>query len=48
VPRILDLYKSGQLPLDRLLTRRYPLREINEAYAAMIAGEVARSVLVTS
>jgi Zn-dependent alcohol dehydrogenase len=48
VPLILDLYRSGKLPLDRLVTRRYPLREINEAYAALIAGEVARSVLVMS
>ena len=46
MPKILDLYASGKLPLDKLVTRRYPLEEINEAYDAMIRGEVARSVIV--
>ena len=46
MPRILDLYASGKLPLDKLVTRRYPLEEINEAYDAMMRGEVARSVIV--
>ncbi len=45
-PRLFELYKSGRLPLDRLLTRRYPLEEINEAYQAMLGGEVARSVVI--
>jgi S-(hydroxymethyl)glutathione dehydrogenase/alcohol dehydrogenase len=46
MPRLLDLYASGKLPLDKLVTRRYPLGEINEAYDAMMRGEVARSVIV--
>jgi S-(hydroxymethyl)glutathione dehydrogenase / alcohol dehydrogenase len=46
MPRLLELYRAGRLPLDRLLSRRYPLSEINEAYDAMINGEVARSVVV--
>jgi Zn-dependent alcohol dehydrogenase len=46
MPRLLDLYASGKLPLDKLVTRRYPLAEINEAYDAMMRGEVARSVIV--
>jgi Zn-dependent alcohol dehydrogenase len=29
-----------------LLTRRYPLEQINDAYAALDRGEVARSVVV--
>ncbi len=45
-PRLFDLYKTGRLPLDRLLTRRYPLEQINEAYEAMLSGEVARSVVI--
>jgi len=31
---------------DRLLTHRWPLAAINEAYEALIAGTVARSVVV--
>jgi Zn-dependent alcohol dehydrogenase len=34
------------LPLDRLLTREWPLDRINEAYDALLAGTVARSVVV--
>jgi S-(hydroxymethyl)glutathione dehydrogenase/alcohol dehydrogenase len=45
MPAVLDLYMEGQLPLDRLVTRRYPLEEINEAFAAMNSGEVARAVI---
>jgi NDMA-dependent alcohol dehydrogenase len=46
MPRLLDLYRAGRLPLDRLISRRYPLERVNEAYDALLAGEVARSVLV--
>jgi S-(hydroxymethyl)glutathione dehydrogenase / alcohol dehydrogenase len=46
MPRVLDLYMEGKLPLDRLVTRTYPLDEINEAFAAMNSGEVARAVII--
>ncbi|HEY7003952.1 MAG TPA: Zn-dependent alcohol dehydrogenase [Gaiellaceae bacterium] len=45
MPVVLDLYMDGRLPLDRLISRAYPLEEINEAFAAMNAGEVARAVI---
>jgi S-(hydroxymethyl)glutathione dehydrogenase/alcohol dehydrogenase len=45
MPRVLDLYMDGRLPLDRLVTRTYSLEEINDAFAAMNAGEVARGVV---
>jgi S-(hydroxymethyl)glutathione dehydrogenase / alcohol dehydrogenase len=44
-PRLFELYRRGRLPLDRLISRRYPLEEVNEAFAAMLAGDVARSVI---
>ena len=46
MPRLLQLYRAGKLPVDRLISRRYPLDQVNEAYDALLAGEVARSVLV--
>jgi S-(hydroxymethyl)glutathione dehydrogenase/alcohol dehydrogenase len=46
MPRIIDLYMSGKLKLDELVSRTYPLSGINEAFTAMKNGEVARSVLV--
>ena len=45
-PRLFELYRRGRLPLDRLLTRQWALGEINEAYDALLAGTVARSVVV--
>jgi S-(hydroxymethyl)glutathione dehydrogenase / alcohol dehydrogenase len=45
MPRVLDLYMDGRLDLDRLVSRTYGLDEINDAFAAMNAGEVARAVI---
>ena len=45
IPRLVDLYMAGRLKLDELVTRAYPLEGINEAFAAMKAGEVARSII---
>ena len=44
-PRLLNLYKAGKLKLDELITRRFPLEEVNSAFEALGKGEVARSVL---
>jgi Zn-dependent alcohol dehydrogenase len=46
IPMLIDLYRRGHLPLDRLISRRYKLDELNEAFRAMLAGEVARSVVI--
>ena len=46
MPRLLELYQHGRLPIDKLITRRYPLEQVNEAYDALLKGEVARSVLI--
>lgn len=45
-PLLLELYKLGKLNLDDLITRRYPLEQINEAYRAMAAGDLARGVVI--
>ena len=45
IPRLIDLYRAGQLKLDELLSRTYPIEEINEAYAALESGETLRSVV---
>jgi S-(hydroxymethyl)glutathione dehydrogenase / alcohol dehydrogenase len=46
VPRLIDLYRRGELHLDELVSRRIELGEVNDAFRAMTAGEVARSVIV--
>ena len=44
-PRLLRLWKQGKLDLEGMITRRIPLEEINDAFRAMQAGEVIRSVV---
>ena len=45
IPMLLDLYRAGQLDLDGLITRRYPLEGVNDGYADMHAGKNIRGVL---
>lgn len=46
LPRIVEMHQAGRLELDALLTRTWRLEEINEAYAALERGEVARGLIV--
>ena len=43
--RLISLYKSGQLKLDELITRSFPIEEVNTAFKVLGEGKVARSVL---
>ncbi len=45
-PLYADLYLKGRLDLERLVSKQYPLEQINEAYVDMLRGEVARGVIV--
>lgn len=45
-PKLVDLYLAGRLRIDELISRRYPLEDINEAHRALADGEVARSIIV--
>ena len=45
IPALLELYRRGRLPLDRLVSRRLPLEAVEEAFAAMRGGAVLRVVL---
>jgi len=45
IPLYLEFYRQGRLKLDEMVSRRGRLDDINEAFRAMKAGEVARSVL---
>jgi Zn-dependent alcohol dehydrogenase len=46
MPKIVDMYLSGRLDLDELITRRYSLDQINEAYDDLEAGGIGRGVIV--
>lgn len=45
-PRYLELYRQGRLDLDAMVSRHEPLDRIGEAFRAMEAGEVTRTVLM--
>jgi S-(hydroxymethyl)glutathione dehydrogenase/alcohol dehydrogenase len=46
MPKYVDFYQRGLLRLDEMITRRGKLEDVNEAFRAMKAGEVARTVLM--
>src|SRR5712692_243085 len=45
IPKFAALYREGRLPLDKLLTGRYPLKRINEALDDLEAGRVERPLI---
>jgi S-(hydroxymethyl)glutathione dehydrogenase/alcohol dehydrogenase len=46
MPRYVDFYRRGMLRLDEMVTRHIALEDVNDAFRAMKAGEVARSVIM--
>ena len=45
IPRYVNLFMSGKLPIDKLITRTYALDQINDAFAALEKGEGVRNVI---
>ena len=46
IPRYIQLYRRGLLPVDRLLTGTLDLNDINEGFDLMTRGESIRSVVI--
>ncbi|MFT4305478.1 MAG: NDMA-dependent alcohol dehydrogenase [Microbacterium sp.] len=46
IPRLLRLYGAGELKLDELISRTYPLDRVNEAYQDLLAGRNIRGVII--
>ncbi|HEX3408869.1 MAG TPA: zinc-binding dehydrogenase, partial [Candidatus Binataceae bacterium] len=46
MPRYIDFYLQGRLNLDDMISKRGKLEDVNEAFASMKKGEVARTVLM--
>ena len=46
MPRYIEFDRQGRLKLDKMITTRGRLEDVNNAFRAMKAGEVARSVLM--
>jgi len=45
-PNLLALYQAGRIKLDELVTRTYPLEQINQGYQDMLDGINIRGVVV--
>ncbi|HEY3333867.1 MAG TPA: alcohol dehydrogenase catalytic domain-containing protein [Candidatus Limnocylindrales bacterium] len=45
-PRYAEWYLQGRLPIDRLIDRRLPLVELEDAFDRLRAGQAARQVVV--
>ncbi|HEY2702551.1 MAG TPA: NDMA-dependent alcohol dehydrogenase [Candidatus Dormibacteraeota bacterium] len=45
IPRILNLYRQGQVKLDELVTTTYALRDINQGYEDMRSGRNIRGMI---
>lgn len=46
IPRYIDLYMAGKLPVNRLMSSTGPLETVNEAFDRLDRGEVIRHVVV--
>ena len=44
-PRLLALWRSGQLDLEGMITRRLAIEDVNDAFGALSAGDVIRQVI---
>lgn len=45
IPRFLGLFKRGKLPVDKLLTHRITLDQVNEGFDRLHSGEAIRQVI---
>lgn len=45
-PLLARLYLDGKLPIDRLVTSRFALTDVNKAFDLMRSGAQGRSVIV--
>lgn len=45
IPRYIEWYRSGRMPVGRLLAERLPLEDINVAFDRLAAGETVRQIV---
>lgn len=45
IPAYISLFQSGRLPVDKLVTHRLPLEEINTGFERLANGEAIRQIL---
>lgn len=45
-PKLVDLYDKGDLLLDEMITKTYPIEDLQQAFDDMLAGKNAKGVIV--
>jgi Zn-dependent alcohol dehydrogenase len=45
-PKIIEMVRTGKLQLGPVVTHKFPLDEINDAFELMRTGESLRSIVV--
>lgn len=45
IPRYVALYRQGRLPVDKLMSGKIPLEQINEGFDRLHAGQVVRQIV---
>ena len=45
IPKFVGLYRSGRFPVDKLITHRMPLAEVNTALDRMADSRAFRQIL---
>ena len=46
LPRYIELYQQGKMPVKRLMTHRIKLDEINEGFDRLAEGKAVRQVVI--
>jgi S-(hydroxymethyl)glutathione dehydrogenase/alcohol dehydrogenase len=46
LPRLVELYRAGRLQLKEMITKHYGLDDVEEAFADMEAGRIARGAII--
>ena len=47
IPRFIELYREGRLPVDQMNNARIPLKDINAGFDRLAAGDVIRQVITS-
>jgi len=45
IPRYVGMYRAGKLPIDRLLSERLPLEDINSGFDRLADGKTVRQIV---
>jgi alcohol dehydrogenase len=48
IPTYVDLFMNGNLPIDKLVTGKYQLADINETFRAQEHGKAIKPIVVFS